>query len=168
MVFTAIAALILLVWAGATQHGCTAGQRSGSAHGCVSSIWHSFWDHFFSGFGAEDALVTRDPGLLTLFANHNITDIAAFFNPSKVPSPNLFLLYGEELIIVIYIGWIAISLAIYSIHSLLAVKRDHAVDLDGDHLFLCRGTPSQCGGAIWRSIQKIPLPFLALYKAFHS
>ena len=110
--------------------------------------------------------MTRDPGFVERsLLNHNITDIIAFFNPSKVPSPNLFLLYGEELIIVIYIGWIAIALAIYSIYS-LRQSREIApwIWMGVIFFFFSLGPYLNVGGSYLEiDGKKIPLPFLALY-----
>ena len=62
--------------------------------------------------------------LKTSLLNHNITDVISLFNPTTVPSPDLFALYGEELIIVIYLGWIAIGLSLY---GLWATRPRHQV-----------------------------------------
>ena len=68
---------------------------------------------FRSSLSASDAIVTRDPEFVERsLLNHNITDVLAFINPTTVASPDLFNLYGEELIIVIYIGWIGLILAL--------------------------------------------------------
>ena len=73
---------------------------------------------FRSSLSASDAIVTRDPEFVERsLLNHNITDIFAFINPTTVASPDLFSLYGEELIIVIYIGWIGLLLAFFGILS---------------------------------------------------
>ena len=56
--------------------------------------------------------MTRDPEFVERsLLNHNITDVQAFFQLSKVPIPDLRTLYGEELVIIIYLGWMAIVLA---------------------------------------------------------
>ena len=99
--FTAIAALILLIWAGATQRWLYRWTTIGIWLTVVSVLSLTIilgpFLSFQASLGAEDALVTRDPGFVERsLLNHNITDIIAFFNPSKVPSPNLFLLYGED------------------------------------------------------------------------
>ena len=62
---------------------------------------------FRSSLSAENAIVTRDPEFVerSLF-NHNITDLQAFFQLSKIPIPDLRTLYGEELMIIIYLGWV--------------------------------------------------------------
>ena len=78
---------------------------------------------FQGSLNAADALVKRDPKFVEAsLLNHNITDIYAFFNPTKIPSPDLFALYGEELIIVIYLGWIAIGLSLYAAWSVRRSK----------------------------------------------
>ena len=69
--------------------------------------------------------MTRDPEFVeNSLLNHNITDVISLFNPTTVPSPDLFTLYGEELIIVIYLGWIALGLSAY---GLWATRPRHQV-----------------------------------------
>jgi len=66
---------------------------------------------FRSSLDAADALVTRDPEFVRRsLMDHNITDLVAFFNPTTTPSPDLFTLYGEQLVIVISLGWTALVL----------------------------------------------------------
>ena len=67
---------------------------------------------FRSSLDASDALVTRDPEFVRRsLMDHNITDVVAFFRPSQIPSPDLFALYGEQLVIIITIGWTGLVLA---------------------------------------------------------
>jgi hypothetical protein len=124
---------------------------------------------FQQSLNAEDALVRRDPEFVEQsLINHNITDLLAFFNPTKQPSPDLLNLYGEELIIVIYIGWIAIFLSLYALFTLRNSR-----DLEPWILVLLifflfsLGPYLNIGGeyVLWGS-KKIPLPFLVLYKIF--
>lgn len=171
--FTAVAALVLLIWAGSTQRWLYRWRTIGVWLIIVSIISLAIvlgpFLSFQASLGAEDALVTRDPGFVERsLINHNITDIIAFFNPSKIPSPNLFLLYGEELIIVIYIGWIAIALAIYSIYSLRQSREIAPWIWMGLIFFLFSLGPYLNVGGSYLEMdgKKIPLPFLALYKAF--
>ena len=171
--FTAIAASILLLWSVLTQ-GWLYRWRHISIWLLVAAVLSLLivagpFLSFQSSLGAEDALVTRDPDFVERsLINHNITDIVAFFNPSKVPSPNLFLLYGEELIIVIYIGWIAISLAIYSIYSFRRTREIAPWIWMGLLFFLFSLGPYLNVGGSYLELdgKRIPLPFLALFTAF--
>ena len=120
--FAAIASLILLIWSAWNQHWLYQWKKIFlwlfvSAILCGSLVIGPFLS-FRNSLGASDALVTREPEFVERsLINHNITDVLAFFNPTSTPSPDLFSLYGEELIIVIYIGWIALFLAIYALFS---------------------------------------------------
>jgi hypothetical protein len=61
---------------------------------------------------AGDALVSRDPEFVwRSLLQHNYTDIQCFFRPGRFYSPDLKALYGEELLIVTYIGWVALLIA---------------------------------------------------------
>jgi hypothetical protein len=123
---------------------------------------------FQSSLSASDAIVTRDPLFVeNSLLNHNITDLASFFNPTKVPSPDLFELYGEELIIVIYLGWVAISLSLYGIWSTRPRKQLSIWLWLGLIFFLFSlGPYLNIGGEYYlMEGKKIPLPFLPLYKA---
>ena len=76
---------------------------------------------FSTSLDAPDALVTRDQEFVEAsLLYHNITDVIAFFRPGKTPSPDLFALYGEELVIVIYLGWIGLTLGMY---AMIATRR---------------------------------------------
>jgi len=171
--FTAIAALILIIWSALFQTWLYQWKKIIFWLLIVSIlsliVVAGPFLTFQSSLGAENALVTRDPAFVERsLLNHNITDVLSFFNPSKVPSPNLFLLYGEELIIVIYLGWIAIALAIYSIYSLRQSKEIAPWIWMGFFFFLFSLGPylNIGGDYILLEGKKIPLPFLALYKAF--
>ena len=73
---------------------------------------------FRTSLDASDALVTRDPEFVEAsLLYHNITDVVAFFKPTKVPSPDLLTLYGEELVIVIYLGWLGLALLGYAMFA---------------------------------------------------
>ena len=124
---------------------------------------------FQNSLQASDALVRRDPEFVEQsLLNHNITDVVAFFHPTQQPSPDLFALYGEELIIVIYLGWIAISLSIYSFFMLRNTRDLEPWVLVVVLFFLFSlGPYLNVGGeyVLWDG-KKIPLPFLILYKAF--
>ena len=124
---------------------------------------------FQKSLDASDALVRRDPVFVEQsLINHNITDIVAFFHPTKNPSPDLFSLYGEELIIVIYLGWIAILLSIY---AFLSIRNNRDLEVwilvVGIFFLFSLGPYINVGGEYLEfQGQKIPMPFLVLYKTF--
>lgn len=124
---------------------------------------------FQRSLSASDAIVTRDPEFVeNSLLNHNITDVVSLVNPTTVPSPDLFSLYGEELIIVIYLGWIAILLSGYALWS---TRPRHQVSMwlwvAVVFLLFSLGPYLNVGGEyVLFQGKKLPLPFLPLYKAF--
>ena len=130
-------------------------------------IWPAF-RAFQSSLGAEDALVTRDPEFVEAsLLNHNITDVVAFVRPGKTPSPDLFALYGEELLIVIYIGWVGLVFAGAGMVGPRSKKRWAPwVWLGLLFALFSLGPYLNVGGEYLEyDGKKIPLPFLAFYKA---
>ena len=122
---------------------------------------------FRTSLDADNALVSRDPQFVwSSLLNHNITDAVAFFAPGDTLRPDLFALYGEELVIIIYLGWsalLAAGLALWlsrrrsengpwvwvgAIFGLLSL---------GPYLY-AGGRYLELGG------QRIPLPFLLLFE----
>lgn len=124
---------------------------------------------FRLSLSAADAVVTRDPEFVRQsLINHNVTDVAAFFVPSDRPSPDLKELYGEELVIIIYLGWIALGLATYA-WAITRRRRKLAPWLWlGLVFFLFSLGPYLNIGGDYRTIfgHRVPLPFLALFEAF--
>lgn len=124
---------------------------------------------FRSSLSAENAIVTRDPEFVERsLLNHNITDLQAFFQLSKIPIPDLRTLYGEELVIVIYLGWIGIALATWGIWKERR-KDDWRLWMWMAAIFFlfCLGPYLHVGGEyLLMNGKRIPLPFLVLYKAF--
>ena len=123
---------------------------------------------FQGSLDAPDALVTRDPEFVAAsLLYHNITDIVAFFEPTKVPSPDLLTMYGEELVIVIYLGWVGIFLVGY---ALLATRRHREF---GPWLWLglvffifSLGPYLNVNGGMFEiDGRRVPLPFLPLFDA---
>ncbi len=124
---------------------------------------------FRASLSAEDAVVTRDPEFVwRSLLRHNVTDLAAFFMPTKIPSPDLKALYGEELLIVIYLGWTLILLTAFA----WAATRRHRELAPwlwlGIIFFLFALGPYLNVGGDYRTVMghRIPLPFLAFFKAF--
>ena len=119
--------------------------------------------------GAEDALVGRDPEFVwRSLLDHNMTDLQCFFRPGEFYSPDLKALYGEELIIVTYLGWSAILLSVWAWFSspnrrVLApwiwIVFVFGVFALGPYLYVF-GEYVEVGGS------RVPLPFLLFFKAF--
>jgi hypothetical protein len=123
---------------------------------------------FSASLEADDALVTRDPAFVEAsLINHNITDIFAFFRLSRIPSPDLKTLYGEELIIVIYLGWVGMLIAGYALWATRRRREFGAWLLLGVTFFLFSLGPFLNIGGEYVELfdRRIPLPFLPLYKA---
>ena len=124
---------------------------------------------FRMSLSAENAIVTRDPAFVERsLLNHNITDIVAFFNPTQIPSPNLLELYGEQLMIVIYLSWIALGLSFYALFS-QRNKQGFGVWIWLFVIFFVfsLGPYLHVGGEyLLIGGKRVPLPFLPLYKLF--
>jgi hypothetical protein len=170
--FAGLGGMIILAWYGARQPYVVDWRRfapraalSLGTAGCL--VWPAF-RAFQSSLGADDALVTRDPEFVEAsLINHNITDILAFIRPSKTASPDLLALYGEELLIVIYIGWTGILLAGAAL--VWSRRKKTVAPWIWLGLLFCLfslGPYLNVGGEYLEyDGQRIPLPFLALYKA---
>lgn len=123
---------------------------------------------FRLSLSADDAVVTRDPDFVrTSLINHNITDLAAFFYPSDRPSPDLKALYGEELVIIIYLGWVALGLLAY---AWFGARRRRVLApwlVLGAIFFVFSLGPYLNIGGDYRTLfgHRVPLPFLALFNA---
>ena len=123
---------------------------------------------FRTSLDASDALVTRDPEFVEAsLLYHNITDVVAFFKPTKVPSPDLLTLYGEELVIVIYLGWLGLALLGY---AMFATRRHRAfgpwVWLAVIFFVFSLGPYlNMNGGMVEIDGRRVPLPFLPLFDA---
>lgn len=143
--------------------------RMGAAAGVTGLLAAPGFLAFRSSLDASDALVSRDPRFVwESLLKHNITDAAAFFRPSKVPSPDLHALYGEELIIVIYVGWVAIGFAV----AALLLTRRHRLMAPWVWMGLAffafsLGPYLNIGGEyLMPGGRRIPMPFLVLFEAF--
>lgn len=123
---------------------------------------------FRTSLDAPDALVTRDPEFVQAsLLYHNITDLVAFFRPSKVASPDLLALYGEQLVIVIYLGWVGLMLLGY---ALVATRRHREFGpwiWLGVFFFIFSLGPylNMNGGMVEIDGRRVPLPFLPLFDA---
>ncbi len=170
--FAALSGTILLVWYGARQPYVVDWKKF-APRSLLSllvagvMVWPAF-RAFQASLGAEDALVTRDPEFVEAsLLNHNITDVLAFIKPSKTASPDLFTLYGEELLIVIYIGWTGLLLCSAAVVWTRRKKKIAPWIWVG--VLFCvfsLGPYLNVGGEYFEyDGRKLPLPFLALYKA---
>lgn len=170
--FAALGSAILLMWHGARQPYVVdwrgfAPRVLASLGVAGAMIWPAF-RAFQSSLGAEDALVTRDPEFVEAsLLNHNITDVVALVRPGKTPSPDLFALYGEELLIVIYIGWVGLFFAGAALWWTRSKKRWAPwVWLGLLFAMFSLGPYLNVGGEYLEyGGKKVPLPFLAFYKA---
>ena len=121
--------------------------------------------------GAEDALVGRDPEFVwRSLLDHNMTDLQCFFRPGRFYSPDLQALYGEELVIVTYVGWVSIFLAGWALFKSprrgplapwLWVIVVFGIFSLGPYLYVF-GEYVEVGGS------RIPLPFLVFFKAVNT
>ncbi|MFM2248670.1 MAG: hypothetical protein RL071_4745 [Pseudomonadota bacterium] len=123
---------------------------------------------FRGSLEAADAIVSRDPAFVRAsLMNHNITDAAALLRPGKTPSPDLLALYGEQLIIVVYLGWVGVGLSA----AALALTRRRLelapwLALGGTFLLFCLGPYLNIGGTWVEPFgRRLPLPFLLLFDA---
>jgi hypothetical protein len=123
-----------------------------------------------STMSQSNAMVSRDPQFVwDSLMNHNYTDVVGFFRPGKVYSPDLKAEYGEELIIVTYLGWVVMGLVGLCL-GLHRRRRELSLWLImtvvflvfalGPYLHLGSSEAVQIGG------RPIPLPFLAFFEAF--
>jgi hypothetical protein len=121
-----------------------------------------------SSMDAPDALVNRDSDFVwnsLLF--HNMSDLQCFFRPGDFFSPDLHALYGEELLIVIYVGWLLMALALVGwlitkprrqLWPWLLVAVIFWVFALGPYLYAF-GQYVEIAG------RRLPLPFLAFFEA---
>lgn len=118
---------------------------------------------------ADDAMVNRDPEFVwESLLNHNITDLVSMFRPGRVYSPDLKALYGEELLIIVYLGWAALLLAAFALWQ-HRPRRDLSLWLAFLVIFatFALGPYLNVGGDyVLYEGQRIPLPFLVFFKAF--
>jgi len=117
-----------------------------------------------------DAMVDRDPDFVwNSLLRHNYTDVVGFFRPGHYYSPDLKAEYGEDLIIVTYIGWVTLLL---SAGAILLTKRRSALKLWSAialiFLIFSLGPYLHIGGPEQVTIngRLLPLPFLPFFEAF--
>lgn len=124
---------------------------------------------FAASMSAEDALVTRDPDFVwkTLIL-HNMTDLMALLHPGRFYSPDLKQVFGEDLIVVVYVGYALLVPAAIGFWTARvrgpgwvwgAAAAVFTLFALGPFLYFGGDYVKAFGG--W-----IPLPFLALFKWF--
>lgn len=122
-----------------------------------------------SSMSAADAMVTRDPEFVwASLLNHNMTDVVSLIRPGHHYSPDLKALYGEDLVIVIYLGWVAIALAGAAI-ALHRPRREMSLWIWISAIFLVFSLGPYlhvAGEYVQVDGRKIPLPFLPFFEDF--
>jgi hypothetical protein len=121
-----------------------------------------------SSMDAPDALVNRDADFVwNSLLYHNMSDLQCFFRPGRFYSPDLKALYGEELLIVVYVGWALLALAAAAVLLVkprrkllpwLIVAAIFFVFALGPYLYAF-GEYVEIGG------RRLPMPFLAFFEA---
>jgi len=121
-----------------------------------------------SSMDAPDALVNRDPDFVwNSLLYHNMSDLQCFFRPGRFYSPDLRELYGEELLIVTYLGWSAILLAGWGVAATprrrrlwpwIALVAVFWIFSLGPYLYAF-------GEYVELKGHRLPLPFLAFFEA---
>ncbi len=168
----AVGGVVLLLWQGAIQPYATRWRQLvpmlGLAGAVAGVLVSPMLFVFRQSLEAADALVTRDPAFVRRsLMDHNITDILAFVRLGTRPSPDLFALYGEQLVIIISLGWTTLALG-----ALALFRRHRSRELSpwlwaglvcfvfslGPYLNV-DGHYVELGGS------RVPLPFLLLFDA---
>ncbi len=120
---------------------------------------------FRASLGEQGALVTRDPAFVwATLVGHNMTDLLAFFVPGDFHSPDLLARWDEQLLVVVYVGWVVLALALWG----WLTRRDGATrawTLGASVCFvLALGPFLYVNGHYLRVGESlVPLPFLALF-----
>lgn len=171
--FSAIAAALLLGVMAVARRERIHWRRAPLALGIAGALAAVAVSPLLLGFSASlegaGAIVSRDPEFVwRSLISHNMTDVEALFHPGKFYSPDLKLLHGEDLLIVVYLGWTLLGLASL---GLLRLRRwrDRAPWLSWIFVFgvLMLGPYLFVGGDyVTIADRRIPLPFLALFEAF--
>ena len=123
---------------------------------------------FAATMSADDALVTRDAAFnwKTLIL-HNMTDFEALLHPGLFYAPDLKLVFGEDLIVVVYLGF---ALLVPAAMGAWYASRGQArfwVVMSGVFLLFSLGPFLYAGGDYVQVAGGwVPLPFLALFKWF--
>lgn len=127
----------------------------------VAAPFHTF----ATTMSAEDALVTRDEAFVwKTLVLHNMTDLEALLHPGRFYSPDLHAVFGEDLIVVVYLGYALLVPAAVALVGRAGPARFWAA-LAGLFLLFSLGPFLYAGGDYVRVAGGwLPLPFLALFK----
>ncbi len=124
---------------------------------------------FSRSLEGDAAIVNRDPEFVwNSLESHNITDLVSVFRPGKVYSPDLKALHGEELLIVVYVGWALLLGAGLGLRS-MPRWRDRLpwILWIGFFGLLMLGPYLYVNGSYFTFLdRRVPLPFLAFFDAF--
>ena len=122
---------------------------------------------FRATLSADDALVGRDPEFVwQTLLHHNMTDAMIFFHPGQFYSPDLKTLFGEDLIIVAYLGYVAMGLALLATIFYRTREVRIWIGITGLFFAFALGPYLYFNGAYTEVAGKwIPLPFLLFFKA---
>lgn len=122
---------------------------------------------FRSTLSADDAIVGRDPRFVwQTLLHHNMTDARIFFTPGDFYSPDLHALFGEDLIIVAYLGYGALLLA--ALGAWAYRKRETPIWIALTALFFLFALGPYLywdGHYVEISGRWVPLPFLLFFEA---
>ena len=123
---------------------------------------------FSMSMAVEDAVVTRDSSFVwATLVLHNMTDVVSFFRPGKHYSPDLKALFGEDLLVIVYLGHALLWPALFAAFTVYRRKISSWAALGLVYFVLCLGPFLFIGGDYIQAFGGwIPLPFLALFKWF--
>jgi hypothetical protein len=94
-----------------------------------------------------------------------MTDVVSFFRPGKHYSPDLKAQFGEDLLVIVYLGHALIWPALFGLRSALRRRMVSWAALGSAYFILCLGPFLFVGGDYLQALGGwIPLPFLALFK----
>ncbi len=125
----------------------------------------AFWA-FSTSMTTTDAIVTRDPQFVwATLVLHNMTDLVSFFRPGKHYSPDLKAQFGEDLLVIVYLGHALIWPALIGFRSELRRRMRSWAALGAVYFLLCLGPFLFVNGDYLQLLGGwIPLPFLALFE----
>lgn len=170
--FAALASVVLMAAAAVSRRERLQWRRLPFALGGVGLLAGTLVSPILLGFSRSldgaGAIVSRDPEFVwRSLITHNMTDVEAMFHPGKFYSPDLKALHGEDLLIVVYLGWVLLALAglgLWRMHR----WRDRAPWILWVASFgvLALG-PYLYAFGDYQTIfdRRIPLPFLAFFEA---
>lgn len=123
---------------------------------------------FRHSMSVPDAIVTRDPSFVwSTLVLHNMTDVVSLVRPGKHYSPDLKARFGEDLIVVVYLGHALLWPALGAIMGPLRAQAKSWAWLGLGFLVLTMGPFLFMDGQYVEILGGwLPLPFLGLHEAF--